>query len=93
MEPLTIEYFRPHVGAVFVASADGEDAPLTLTEVEELPGSVRPGAAFRLTFTGPHDAPLGQGIKSFALGEEQNDIFIVPIGPAEDRLRYEAIFA
>ena len=47
---------------------------------------------FRLEFHGPLQPMLGQGTYLFLVGGQPHDIFIVPIGPIGDKMRYEALF-
>ena len=65
---------------------------LVLAAAQELPARLRDGGGFRLEFLGPLQPMLGQGIFRFLIGAEPHEIFIVPLGPAADRMRYEAIF-
>ena len=70
--------------------AVGEDRlKLILETAQEVPGSPRPGGAFRLEFLGPADPVLDQGIYKFEIGEDCFEIFIVAIGSqrARDPLR------
>ena len=71
-----------------------------LVEVTEM-GSAPPGGEndprrrpFSIVFRGPMDAPIPQNI--YEIEHEKMgilSIFIVPIGPDGDGLRYEAVFA
>jgi len=65
---------------------------LVLAKAQAIPGSLRDGGGFRLEFHGPLQTLLGQGTFRFLVGDHGEDIFIVPIGPIEDRMRYEALF-
>jgi hypothetical protein len=100
---LTLAAFSPHVGSAFLIDL-GEKGPveLTLVEVRDLgtaprpasgPGSENRARAFALTFRGVGASMLPQRIYEFrheVLGILS--IFIVPIGPDEAGMRYEAIF-
>ena len=92
MRPLTLADFAPKRGKPFQVQAQNGSLQLVLDQVQELPNSVREGGAFRLEFLGPMQPPLGQGTFRFLVGGEPREIFIVPIGVAEGKLRYEAIF-
>jgi hypothetical protein len=94
---LALETFTPHVGSLFELQGEGgEPVPLELAKATPL-GSGMPGgrAPFRLLFLGPAGAgaaaqrtwPLAHA----ALG--RLDIFLVPLGPVQGRMQYEAIFA
>lgn len=68
---------------------------LVLKAVAKL-GHGRPGARdpFALTFVGPATPKLQQStytLKHPTFGD--NDLFIVPVGPGEGGMRYEAIFS
>lgn len=96
LESLTHESFRPHVGSAFrVEYAPGTSATLTLAEVTVLGGG---GAAarrqpFSLLFRGPRAPVLPQRIYRLEHeGMGALELFIVPIGPDAEGLRYEAIF-
>jgi hypothetical protein len=73
------------------------DFTLTLMEVNRLSDAARHPEAerdpFSLIFTGPHSPYLPQGAYTFRHAELGNFVmFIVPIGPGEAGMRYEAIF-
>jgi hypothetical protein len=97
LEDLTRESFAPHAGSEFRLAVEGR-APVTLTLIEATAlGPARGGASarapFSLVFRGPRAPALPQRIHRLehdALGALE--IFIVPIGPDEHGLRYEAIF-
>ena len=92
MSPLTLADFDKERGKPFSFKAGGGVVPLVLAKVQELPGSTRPGGAFRLEFHGPLQAALGQGTFRVLVGGQGHDIFIVPLGPMGQQMRYEAIF-
>ena len=92
MRELTIDDFKRHRGKPFKVDANGGLVELVLKHVQELPGSGRAAGSFRLEFHGPLQSFLPQGTYPFHLGSERAGIFIVPIGPAEQAMRYEAIF-
>jgi hypothetical protein len=99
LETLTSESFAPHVETVFRLGPEGA-AGLELTLVSATPvGQARRAERFRerafsVIFLGPPQAPvLPQQIYRLehgALGVLE--IFLVPIGAEEGRMRYEAVF-
>ncbi|MGE5233693.1 MAG: DUF6916 family protein [Acidobacteriota bacterium] len=96
LDKLTGADFAPLAGSSFrVESAGVEGIDLVLGEVgpagEGLPGARQP---FSLVFAGPLQPVLRQAIHVLvhpALG--RLEIFLVPIGPADGRMRYQAIFS
>jgi hypothetical protein len=98
MEWLTHADFADRVGEVF----EVPDAGLVLALVEATessePGGPGPDGRtrnqFSLVFTGPLDRAMGQGTVRVVhpeLGEQH--LFLVPLGPEGDTMRYEAAFA
>ena len=95
LEHLTHESFRPHVGTPFrVEYAPAASATLTLFEVTVLGGGgTAPRQPFSLLFRGPRAPVLPQRIYRLEHeGMGALELFIVPIGPDAEGLRYEAIF-
>jgi uncharacterized protein DUF6916 len=92
MRELTIDDFARHRGKQLPVNGPDGAVELKLVHVQELPGSSRAGGAFRLEFHGPLQPFLPQAIYGFDLGGERADIFIVPLGPVGEGMRYEAIF-
>jgi hypothetical protein len=101
LDRLTHESFAPHVGTEFhLQLGTAGTLPLTLVEAQAV-GSVpgpRPDGTprrqpFSLVFRGPRQPVLPQRIyrlEHAAMGPLE--LFIVPIGPDEAGLRYEAVF-
>lgn len=93
---LTHAHFEACRQQPFVIELDGrEGLPLELVEVHSqgAPPSGR-RQPFSLVFRGPRQPVLPQQI--YALTNEtlgRLEIFLVPIGPDEAGLRYEAVFA
>jgi hypothetical protein len=85
-------HFSGRVGESFDVAAGEDRLSLNLEAAQEVPGSPRPGGAFRLEFLGPADPVLDQGIYPFEIGEDRYEIFIVPIGRNPRGIRYEAVF-
>ena len=92
MRPLTLADFTPRLGKPMPVKAANGGLQLSLVEAQPLPPSPRVGGTFRLEFHGPLQPMLGQGTYRFLVGSEPHDIFIVPIGPIGDKMRYEAVF-
>lgn len=87
--------FAPHVGTNF--ELEREDRPplvLRLEQVYALPSSPHaPRAAFGLGFSTAEPGALPQHIyplRHAALGELE--VFVVPSGPRDGRMRYDVIF-
>ena len=94
MKPLTVEDFTPHANSRFVVTGGGVTLELVLAEAVGRGQGQRGGRTpFTLLFHGPLAPILPQATYRF---EHQAmpplDIFIVPVGPERDRMRYEAIF-
>ena len=98
---LTFDLFEGRVGEQFVVSGDGmPPLPMELAEATESThaGGTGPEGQqrlqFSLVFRGPSEPVLPQaiyGLDHDALGHL--DLFLVPIGPAGDAMRYQAAFA
>jgi hypothetical protein len=92
---VTVENFAELVGDRFALNA-GPDATLDLELIEANPLGGRPGggrAPFSVLFRGPSAPVMPQRIYALAhqtLGSL--DLFIVPIGPRDGGMVYEAIF-
>ena len=101
LETFTLATFQPLVGERFQIAADQSpidvvlaeaNAPAAGGELESESGRVR--APFSIVFRGPLEPILPQRIYRFrhdALGSFE--LFIVPIGPDDDAMQYEAVFA
>jgi hypothetical protein len=90
--------FTPHLNQTFRIRLDGiEPIELELVSVTELGAAHSPGSRhpFSLHFLGPASPQyLLQHI--YRLEHDQMgtlDLFIVPLGPEQGRMRYEAIFS
>lgn len=97
LETLTLDVFSPLVGETFQVHVQPEQTvALELVEARSLSASnnsPRPRPPFTLTFKGPAQFVLPQGIYRFeqqAIGAQE--IFIVPIGPGQGGMLYEVIF-
>ncbi|MBK9051531.1 MAG: hypothetical protein IPL78_11605 [Chloroflexi bacterium] len=98
LESLTLEAFTPHLGTDFtIALSNGETLTLQLADIKPLGhGRERGREPFALTFHHPQlprNAHLPQHIyhlKHTIL--DPVEIFLVPLGPQQGLMRYEAIF-
>jgi hypothetical protein len=100
MDALTAADFSPHVGQTFRVEVAGiAPIDLELVRATELSPASRPDPEsrqpFSLLFLGPpSDHYLPQ--RTYRLAHAQMgdlDIFLVPLGPVDRRMQYEAIFA
>jgi hypothetical protein len=89
---MQFSHFAGRAGQRFDVTVRGHCLSLTLDAAQDLPGSPRPGGAFRLEFVGPRDPVLAQGIFPFEIGKESFEIFVVPIARDLQGTRYEAVF-
>ncbi len=94
LDKLTAEDFGPYVGQCFALGEEAQSASLELINVTRsrvIASQSRPG--FSLVFRGAPEPMLPQGThpvvhpKLGVLG-----IFLVPIGPDVQGMRYEAVF-
>jgi hypothetical protein len=99
LERFSIEMFADRIGEKFrVQAGAAQDLSLELFEVTDLtsrggPDSARSRAAFSVLFRGPRETVLPQRI--YRLEQDAGptfEIFLVPIGPDREGMRYEAIF-
>lgn len=98
MEWLTHADFADRVGETFELPDAGLVLTLAETTESSEPGGPGPEGQsrnqFSLVFTGPLDPAMPQGtvrIEHPELGEQH--LFLVPLGPQGDAMRYEAAFA
>ena len=101
LEMFTVATFAQHLGDTFRLYPDASEAvDVELIEAIELGERSRPVSAgqpqrtpFSIVFRGPHDLLLPQRI--YRIEHDQIgafDLFLVPIGPDQLGLRYEAVF-
>ena len=94
LDSLTVDHFSPHLGQPFDALVDDGATPLELisaTPAGRTDAARRQG--FSLVFRGAKSPTMLQRMYKLVhpdMGEM--DIFLVPIGPDESGMRYEAIF-
>jgi len=90
-EQLRSADFEPHVHTTFQIELP------TALEVElaaVTDNSNQQVEQFSLLFMGPISSPLGQGTYAFLHAKMgRQELFIVPIGPRDGKLAYEAVFA
>jgi hypothetical protein len=90
-EPLHSADFQPHVYTTFqIESPDLLEVELAAVTDRSNPQVEQ----FSLLFLGPMSSPLGQGTYAFLhpkMGRQE--LFIVPIGPRDGKMAYEAVFA
>jgi hypothetical protein len=91
---LVLGTFEGRIGETFTAmpSLGGEPLDLVLSSCDETPHARPDHPAFSLIFHAPGTGHLPQQI--FALDNAELgelDLFLVPLGPDGDRMRYEAV--
>jgi hypothetical protein len=98
LENFSLATFAEHIGDGFQLEMTGTDpVSLSLTQAKPLGGEAGSPAVgrapFSLEFSGPETPVFPQATYRFrhaTIGEF--DMFIVPLGPADGGMRYEAIF-
>ncbi len=88
----TAEDFEALVGQTCLAAGEGAPVELQLDAVIEAGATMRERGAFSLFFHGPMDAPLPEGVTLVQFAGAEMDLFLLPIGPVEGGLGYEAVF-
>jgi hypothetical protein len=89
------ETFEPHVKETFRVAAGDVGFDAELIEVSPVGETVGPQGrhAFSVVFRGPRDVLIEQCICRVEHGElGVMDLFLVPIGPDDEGMRYEAVF-
>ena len=97
LENFTIETFSEHLGSTFnIHPDDTEQVDVELISATGLGGSTGEEISrqpFSIVFRGPGDVLLPQRIHKMQHDKIGSfELFLVPIGPDEKGLRYEAIF-
>ena len=96
LDILTGDDFKPLLNEAFEVSCDGSSVTLTLSAVDVMDERYsRPGArpSFSLAFSGPLEPLLPQSTYRFSnkvLGDLE--MFTVPLGSQDGRMRYEVVF-
>lgn len=101
LEKLTIDTFANRIGESFTICPDENlRIPVTLSQVDDLTARAGPAAIghprtpFSLLFHGPRETVLPQRIYRVEHDElGPIEIFLVPLGPDQRGMRYEAVFA
>ncbi len=90
LEKLTSGHFSPYLNQKFLLQSDtGETIETALVEVSDLTSR-----AFSIVFQGPREPVVAQGTYEVSHQEMGPlSLFLVPIGPNENGMRYEAVFA
>lgn len=96
LETFTVDTFSPHEGETFTMRVGAAELELRLDEVSPL-GKSGGGSPLRrpfsLIFVGPASPVYEQriyGLRHPGMGEFE--LFLVPIGPSREGMRYQAIF-
>lgn len=92
MRELRLDEFTGREGETFELVLGEESVPLTLTRVRTLPDTGRAAGAFVLEWRGPSDPVLPQSIYTLRQGEDDLEMFIVPMARDGEGTRYEAVF-
>ncbi len=89
----TVEDFEAQVGTAFDVAYNGEKLiALELKEVSRKAALAEDRVSFSAVFVGPVGEDLGQGLYSLSTASVEAEIFLVPIGPFEGGMGYEAVF-
>lgn len=92
---LTVSHFSERLGARFTIDV-GAEAPyeLELIEARGIRADSDHREPFSVLFRGAKDVVLPQSVYRLERqGDEPLDIFLVPIGPDGEGMRYEAVFS
>ncbi|HYD36282.1 MAG TPA: hypothetical protein VEA60_01635 [Allosphingosinicella sp.] len=92
MRELTLKEFKAREGEPFTLLLGEKSVPFSLAAVRTLPDSGRAGGAFVLDWKGPYEPVLPQDIYTLRHGDEEYEMFIVPVGRNRDGTQYEAVF-
>ena len=90
---LDLADFQACEGETVTVPFEGRTIELTVAAVEILGPGFERTESFSVVFTGPLDAPLPQQMHPLGHPRLRDaEVFLVPIGPAGGKFRYEAIF-
>jgi hypothetical protein len=90
---LTADDFTARMQETFALSVPGMTVEVRLVEVEKLGGASVGRRPFSLRFSGPSQPILSQAtyrIENAAMGAIE--VFLVPLGPRDGGMCYEAVF-
>ena len=94
LETLTRDDLAPYLNQKFQLS--NEDHPIfevEMIEAEEMPGTASQRKPFSVIFLAPAEPLLEQAIYSLSHQEiGPLDLFLVPLGPFREGMKYEAVF-
>ena len=79
VQEMEFRHFSDRVGKNSASPPRAAICRCVLEAAQSLPGSPRPGGAFRLEFVGPPDPVLAQGIFPFEIDRDRFEIFVVLI--------------
>ncbi len=96
IKDLTRDQFAEHLNQTFQAALDDGTMDLELIEADAIksdsPDHVE-RQPFALLFRGPMEPVLEQQVYALEhVGMGTMELFLVPIGPDDDGMRYEAVF-
>lgn len=91
--PFRFEGFEGRVGTAFIVESADDPIELRLDEAEDRGRTPWGSDAFSLIFSGSSDRPLDQAIHRLSAEDGAIEIFLVPLGPEGDRMRYQAVFS
>lgn len=89
---VTADDFAPYVGETCRVDVDGKAHDIVLESVVPTGHSPRDGGGFALNFRGPATSFMPQASYTITVGGAEHLIFLVPLGPDAEGMRYEAIF-
>ncbi len=92
MRVLRLDEFTGREGESFTLVLGDITLPFNLARVRPLPDTGREGGAFVLDWQGPIEPLLPQAIYSLRHGDEEFEMFIVPVAQNPDGTKYEAVF-
>ena len=92
MRAYRLEEFTAREGEPFALLLGERSIPFSLARVRTLPDTGREGGAFVLDWEGPYEPILPQDIYTLRHGEEEFEMFIVPVAQNRDGTKYEAVF-
>lgn len=93
MSSLRLTDFEPHLKTRFTLHGTAGPVEIRLEQARRLGQGLREGGAFALLFVGPRQPVQPQAI--YPLEHEEmgrHEIFLVPVGPQEGGMGYEAVF-